>query len=113
MADVTMADTERTPLFMYEPGARRLEFLVRIPYWVAIGVLAWVYGVLAMVCLIAQWFWILVLGKRSERQSDFAGGYLEYLVHRMPYVYLMTDKRPAVMPDKVKIYEEIIKEKER
>ena len=49
---------------------------------------------------------ILVFGRRSEGLSDFAKGYLEYLVHVMSYVYIMTDKRPGILPEPVKIIEE-------
>jgi hypothetical protein len=38
--------------------------------------------------------------------SNFAAGYLEYLVHVMNYTYLMTDKRPDILPVPVKIFEE-------
>lgn len=88
---------------------RRLELFVRILYWIAIGIVGWVYGVLAIVCLLAQWFYILIMGRRSRGLSDFARGYLEYIVHRMPYLYLMTDRRPSVLPDKIKIFEEMEK----
>jgi len=59
------------------------------------------------ICLIIQWFHILILGYRNETCSDIAKGYLEYMVHVAPYTYFMTDKRPNVMPAAVKIYEEV------
>ncbi|MCU0632895.1 MAG: DUF4389 domain-containing protein [Methanolinea sp.] len=101
-----MTDPNPTQLFTYEHDARRLELLVRILYWIAIGVVAWVYGLLAFICLFIQWFHVLILGRRSRSLSDFARGYLEYMVHRMPYMYLMTDRRPAILPDAVRIFEE-------
>ena len=101
-----MTDTHLQQLFLYEHDAGRLELLVRIAYWIAIGIVAWVYGLIAFLCLIVQWFHILILGRRSQGLSDFAKGYLEYMVHRMPYTYLITDRRPAVLPDPVKIFEE-------
>jgi hypothetical protein len=79
---------------------------VRILYWVLIGVVLWVYGLIASVCLIIQWFHILVLGGRNEGLSDFAKGDLEYLVHVMGYVYIMTDNRPDIIPVTVRIFEE-------
>jgi len=101
-----MADTNLQQLFVYDDDAGRIELLVRIVYWVAIGIVAWVYGLIAFVCLVIQWFHILIIGRRSHGLSDFAKGYLEYIVHRMPYMYLMTDRRPAILPDTVKIFEE-------
>jgi Zn-dependent protease with chaperone function len=98
--------TETTPdqIFVYEHDASRLELFIRIVYWIAIGIVAWVYGILAMICLFIQWFFILIMGRRQQGLSDFAKGYFEYIVSRMPYMYFMTDVRPQILPDPVKIY---------
>jgi len=93
-------------LFTFEQNASRLELLIRIGYWIIIGIVLWVYGILAFICLFIQWFYILILGRRNEGLSNFAGGYLEYLVHVMNYTYLMTDRRPEILPVPVKIFEE-------
>jgi hypothetical protein len=93
-------------LFVFEHDAGRLELLVRIIYWILIGIVMWVYGIIAVICLVIQWFHILILGRRSEGLSTIAKGYLEYQVHVLPYTYLMTDKRPDIMPVAVKIFEE-------
>ncbi|MDD1692401.1 MAG: DUF4389 domain-containing protein [Methanoregula sp.] len=92
-------------LFSFEHDARRLELLVRIVYWILIGIVLWVYGIIAFICLFIQWFHILILGRRSEGLSDIAKGYLEYMIHVMGYTYIMTDKRPDILPVPVKIYE--------
>ncbi len=92
-------------LFVYEHDASRLELLIRILYWIAIGIVLAIYGFIAEICAIIQWFVILILGHRNEGLSNFIKGYLEYSVHVTPYVYFMTDKRPGVMPKTVKIYE--------
>jgi len=95
------------PLFVFQHDASRLELLIRIVYWILIGIVAFVYGIIATICLIIQWFHILILGKRHQGLSDFAKGYLEYLVHVMAYTYIMTDERPDILPVTVKIYEEL------
>ena len=96
----------QTQLFTFEHDAGRLELLVRIVYWILIGIVLWVYGFVAFICLFVQWFHILILGRRNEGLSDIAKGYLEYLVHVMGYTYVMTDKRPDILPVTVKILEE-------
>ena len=101
-----MTDGNSKQLFTFEHDAGRLELLVRIVYWILIGIVLWVYGIITFIFLFVQWFHILFLGRRNEFLSDFAKGYLEYLVHVMNYVYLMSDKRPGIMPETVKIYEE-------
>jgi len=93
-------------LFVFEHDAGRVELLVRIVYWIIIGIVLWIYGIIACICLIIQWLHILILGRRNEALSDITKGYLEYLVHVTPYIYFMTDKRPEIMPVPVKIFEE-------
>ncbi len=92
-------------LFVYEHDASRLELLIRILYWIVIGIVLIVYGFIAEICLIIQWFVILILGHRNEGLSNFIKGYLEYNVYVTSYVFFMTDRRPEVMPKPVKIYE--------
>jgi hypothetical protein len=104
----TIPETQASPrqLFSFEHDARRLELLVRIVYWILIGIVLWVYGLIAFICLFIQWFHILILGRRSEGLSNVAKGYLEYMVHVTSYMYIMTDKRPDILPVTVKIFEE-------
>jgi len=64
------------------------------------------YGIITFICLFIQWFHILILGKRHEGLSNFAKGYLEYLVHVMNYVYIINDKHPNILPVPVRVYEE-------
>ncbi|MCU0630217.1 MAG: DUF4389 domain-containing protein [Methanoregulaceae archaeon] len=103
-----MSDTEKpmSQLFTYEHTARRWELLVRIFYSIAIAIVLMVYGFIAGILMIIQWFVILVLGRRSEGLSDFIRGYLEYHVHVLSYTSWMTDKRPGIMPKPAKIFEE-------
>jgi len=93
-------------LFIFEQNASRLELLIRIAYWIIIGIVAWVYGIIAFICLFVQWFHILILGRRNQALSDIAKAYLEYMVHVMSYMYIMTDRRPDILPVPVKIFEE-------
>lgn len=92
-------------LFVYEHDASRLELFIRIVYSFVIALVLMVYGVIAEICMFIQWFVILILGHRSEGLSNFIKGYLEYNVHVLSYVYLMTDDRPGIFPEKTEIYE--------
>jgi len=103
-----MPEGTPTQLFTFEHTASRFELLVRIVYWILIGIVAWVYGIIAGICLIVQWFHILILGRRNETLASFAKGYLEYIVHILSYSYIMTDKRPDILPVTVKVYEEVL-----
>jgi hypothetical protein len=92
-------------LFVYEHDAKRLELFIRIVYSFVIGLVLMVYGFIAEICMLIQWFAILILGRRSEGLSNFIKRYLEYNVHVMSYVYWMTDDRPGILPTPVEIYE--------
>ncbi len=96
---------EMKQLFVYERDAGRLELFIRILYWIAISIVLFFYRFLAGICLIIQWFVILIFGNRNEGLSNFIKGYLEYVVYVMNYVYFMTDKRPEILPKPVKIFE--------
>ena len=102
----TMGQTGLHQLFMYERPARRWELLVRILYWILIGLILMIYGIVAYICLFIQWFVILFLGRRSQGLSVFIQGYLEYYVYTMPYMFYMTDSRPRITPPVVRIYRE-------
>lgn len=95
-----------TQLFTYVHESSRIELLIRIVYWILIAIVAFVYGIIATICLIIQWFHILIFATRHEGLSDFAKGYLEYMVYVMSYTYIMNDKRPNIMPIKIKVFEE-------
>ena len=92
-------------MFAYERDASRLELLVRIVYSIAIALVLGVYGLIAEICMVIQWFVILILGRRNEGLSDFVKGYLEYYVHLIGYIYWMTDERPGIFPKPTEIYE--------
>lgn len=96
--------SELEQLFVYEHDAGRLELFIRIVYSVVIALVLMVYGVIAGICLLIQWFVILILGRRNERLSNFIKGYLEYKVNVMGYIYDMTDDRPGIFPAPTEIY---------
>ena len=104
---MTSGTPSQKQLFVFEHDAGRLELLIRIVYWILIGIVAWVYGIIAFICLFIQWFHILFLGRRNEGLSNIAKGYLEYLVHVMSYMYIMSDNRPDILPVAVKLFEEV------
>jgi hypothetical protein len=101
-----MCTDAKKQLFLYEHDAGRLELLIRIAYWILIGIVMAIYGIIAGICLFIQWFHILILGRRNEGLSNVAKGYLEYYVHVMNYMYFMTDRRPGILPVPVRMYEE-------
>ena len=92
-------------LFVYEHDASRLELFVRIVYGLCILIVLYVYMIVAEICMLIQWFVILILGRRNEGLSNFIKGFLEYYVHVVGYLFWMTDDRPGIFPKRVEIYE--------
>jgi hypothetical protein len=93
-------------LFAYEEEAGRIELIIRILYSILIGIVLYLYGIVAGICMIIQFFVILIMGRRSHTLSEFIRGYLEYYVHILPYTAFMTDERPGILPRTVGIFEE-------
>ena len=106
-SDIDIKKESFPRLFVYEHDARRWELLVRIFYSIAIMVVMFVYGIIAGILMIIQWFVILILGRRNRDLSEFIRGYLEYHVHVLSYTSWMTDTRPGIMPKSVEIYEKV------
>ncbi len=104
--EITEGASAPVRLFTFEHDASRFELLVRIVYWILIGIVIWIYSLIATICLVVQWFYILIFGSRAEALSNIIQGFLEYYVHVTPYMYFMTDKRPDILPVPVKILEE-------
>lgn len=93
-------------LFVYEEEAGRIELIIRILYSILIGIVLYLYGIVAGICMIIQFFVILIMGRRSHTLSEFIRGYLEYYVHILPYTAFMTDERSGILPRTVGIFEE-------
>ena len=63
----------------------------------------WVYGLIAFILLVNQWFVLLVFSHRNRDLSDFIWGYPECTIHVMTYTYLMTDTQAKILSVKVQI----------
>ncbi|MHC1605120.1 MAG: DUF4389 domain-containing protein [Candidatus Methanofastidiosia archaeon] len=92
-------------LFDYNESASRLELFIRIVYAFLISIVLAIYGFVAGICMFVQWIHVLILGKRNYGLHNVIQGYLEYQTHVLAYVNFTTDKRPDIMPRKVRIYE--------
>lgn len=93
-------------LFSYEEKAGRIELFIRIIYSFIVCIVLSIYGFIAGICIVIQFIYMLILGRRSQGLSDFIQGYLEYYVHILGYTSFMTDERPGILPVSVTIYEE-------
>jgi len=90
----------------FEEEASRLELFVRIIYSCIIGIILGVYGCVAGICEGLQWILILITGKRNESLNNVIKGYVSYAILVVKYVYLLSDERPPLGPQNIKIYVE-------
>jgi hypothetical protein len=92
-------------LFSYEKKASILELFYRVIYSILIGIVLYIYGIFTGICLVFQWFIILIAGRRIEGLNRIIKGYLEYYTHVIGYLFLTTDVRPSIKPSSITIFE--------
>jgi rRNA maturation protein Nop10 len=80
----------------FQESASRLELFVRIILLIVYGIVACVWGFVAELATIIQWFYILIKGKRSLRLWNFVLGYFRYSARVSSYSLLLTDRRPPI-----------------
>lgn len=85
----------------YKEKASRWELFVRIIYAIPIIVVLWIFGILVGFAQFLQWFYILIFGKRHKSLHDFIRMYITYLFRIRSYLYLLTDERPPIVPEKI------------
>ncbi|MDR2967793.1 MAG: DUF4389 domain-containing protein [Methanobacteriaceae archaeon] len=89
----------------FEREADRLEvFIIRPLFSIVIGIVVAIYGIIAEICLIIQWFVVLISGERNEGLNNHIKNYVEYLLQIYPYVCNLTDERPELSHQKMKMY---------
>ncbi|MDE1861263.1 MAG: DUF4389 domain-containing protein [Candidatus Micrarchaeota archaeon] len=81
------------------PKASRLELFVRI-IWAIIGsiVLA-IFGIISFICMVLQWIYILIAGKRSKELNKVLKLYVLYRFRLEGYLLMLTDERSPLIPE--------------
>ena len=92
--------------FKFEQEASRLELFVRIIYSIIIGIILGIYSIVAGICQVLQWILILITGKRVEGLNNVIQGYVQYTIQVVRYITLLSDERPGLTPEKIKVYVE-------
>ncbi|KZX11259.1 DUF4389 domain-containing protein [Methanobrevibacter filiformis] len=88
----------------YEEKASRTELFVRIFYSIPVGIILYLYAILAGVCQVLLWIVILITGKRVESLSEVVADFLKYNIQVISYLNLITDERPGITPKDIKIF---------
>ncbi|MDE1851318.1 MAG: DUF4389 domain-containing protein [Candidatus Micrarchaeota archaeon] len=82
-----------------DPKASRLELFVRILWGIVSGIVLWVFSIIAGICLMVHWIYILILGKRSKTLNNVVRAYFYYSTKYRAYLSLLTDERNPIIPE--------------
>jgi len=85
----------------YKEKASRLELLVRIIYAIPIAVILWILDMVGSIVGIVLWLYMLILGKRHKLMTSFLRMVITYRFRTSSYLWLATDDRPPIIPEKV------------
>jgi hypothetical protein len=77
----------------------RLELFVRILWAIVGGIVLWFFSIIAVVCIIVHWFFILITGRRNKTLNNVIRVYLYYKTKFEAYVTMLTDERSPILPE--------------
>jgi hypothetical protein len=84
----------------YDESASRLEALIiRFLYGIVLYIILEIWGIVAFIVVVIQWFHILILGKRNQGMHDFVTKFFRYCTRVSGYFLLLTDARPPISGD--------------
>lgn len=77
----------------------RAELFIRILWAIPSAIVLWIFGVIAGICLVVHWFFMLITGKRNKMLNGVVRGYLYYSTKMRAYLSLLTDERNPILPE--------------
>lgn len=83
----------------FDESASRVELLIRILYGIVLYIILEIWGLVAGVVALIQWFHILILGKRNAGMHSFVTKFFRYYTRVIGYLILLTDARPPISGD--------------
>jgi len=81
-----------------EEKASRLELFIRFIWGTIVAIVLCIIGIFACLAIFAQWFYILILGKRHAGMQKFVNSFLVAVCNLHFYNNLSTDERPPLVP---------------
>jgi len=89
----------------FEREADRLEVLIIRPiYSIVIAIVLAVYGFIAGICQAIQWLIVIITGERNEGLNNSIKNFVEYYIQVLPYTSNLTDARPDLSHQNMKIF---------
>ena len=78
--------------------ASRLELFVMILWLIFGGIVLFFFSIVAAICTILQWLYILITGKRSMSLNNVLRIYVVYRFSLEGYLLMLTDERSPIIP---------------
>ncbi len=79
--------------------ASRLELFIRFIWGFIVAMILGIIGIFACLAIMAQWFYILIFGKRHAGMAKFVNSWISALCGLWFYNNLSTDERPPLVPN--------------
>jgi hypothetical protein len=79
--------------------ASRVELFVRILWFIISAIILWFFSIIAIICLIVHWFYILVTGKRQKTLNNVLRVYVYYRAKVDAYLMMLTEERNPLLPE--------------
>ena len=79
--------------------ASRVELFVRIIWFILSAIVLWFFSILALLCLVVHWFYILITGKRHKGLNNLIKSYIIYRTKMTIYAFLLTEERNPIFPE--------------
>lgn len=77
----------------------RKELLVRLVYWIPLAVVFYVLHFIGILCLIANFFSVLIRGRVSVSLAKVQQTAIDYFYKFQAYTSFLTDERPPIIPE--------------
>jgi hypothetical protein len=76
----------------------RVELFVRILWAILSCIVLFFFSIVAIICVILHWIYILITGKRSKGLNDVLKSYVIYRFRVDGYLMMLTDERNPLIP---------------
>lgn len=79
--------------------ASKVELFVRILWAIVSSIVLWFFSIIVGVCVIIQWFYILITGKRHRTLNKVIRIYIYYRTKVEAYIMMLTEERSPILPE--------------
>lgn len=80
----------------------RVELLVRLIYWIPLGIVFWVLTAVGFLCWIVNLLSVLIKGRVSVSLAQVQKAAVDYEYKLKAYYSFLTDERPPILPESEK-----------